>query len=524
MRPRDKAVGRGASSVLILLPAVCWLSACSIAPRTQLPEPVVASPEAATDGLPAAFGGDVGSGPYDALEWWRAFDDPVLDTVVKAVLDANYDMAEAVARVQQTREAARIARAAFHPTVRARASVDDFSVPTNAGIGAQLQELGLEDLLGDAADDFVLPERLGLTTFTVGADLSYELDFWGRARNGELAAGARYLASESDFQTARIGVLAETIGTYFDIAGLRRQVALVRETVDLLEERERLAATRYARGLADSLDVYRVRQDLLAAQARLPQLASQVSGAEGRLAVLLGGYRQDVAGLLPAALAPGRVQEPVPAGIPADLLHQRPDVRAAAHRLEAAGYDIEVRRAALLPSLSLSGTIGLQNTQVTGLFNVHQWFSNVAANLLAPVFDGDRLQGNVTLAEARFNETAAAYARTVVTAVNEVETALGAMRLEGERHALLASRREESRAEMDLQSERYASGVGGYADFLDALRIVLDVEAALAGSEHDLALARLAIHRALGGGWTAPASAAGPRTLSLAAGTEGRSE
>ena len=245
-------------------------SACSLAPGTRLPEPVVSSPAAIADELPAEFSDNEETGAYESLEWWQAFADPVLDTIVESVLTANPDIAVAVARVQQAREAARIARAAFLPTIRARASVDDFSSPTNAGIGAQLQELGL----------------------------------------GE---------------------------------------------------------------------------------------------------------------------------------------------------------------------------------------------------------------------EARFNEVAAAYGRTVVTAVNEVETALAGMRYEGRRRALLESRREEAQAEVDLQAERYGSGVGGYADFLDALRTLLDAESALAGSERDVALARLAVHRALGAGWVPSDLLAGPRIVPASTRTEGRS-
>ena len=511
---------RTASLVLL---AGCASSACSLAPGTRLPEPVVSSPAAIADELPAHFSDNEETGAYESLEWWRAFADPVLDTIVESVLTANHDMAVAVARVQQAREAARIARAAFLPTIRARASVDDFSSPTNAGIGAQLQELGLGEALGVATDDFTLPDRLGLTTFSLGADFAYELDFWGRADSRRLADGAAYLASESDFQAARIGIVAETIASYFEIVGHRRQIVLFRETVDVLQEREAVAETRYRRGLSDSLDTYRVRQDLLGTQARLPQLEHRLSGAEGRLAVMLGGYRRDLKELLGDSPSPSPVATAVPAGIPVDLLHQRPDVRAAGHRLEAAGYDISVRRAELLPSLTLAGTLGLQNSQVAGLFNVHQWFSNLAANLLLPVFDGGRLRSNVTLAEARFNEVAAAYGRTVVTAVNEVETALAGMRYEGRRRALLESRREEAQAEVDLQAERYGSGVGGYADFLDALRTLLDVESALAGSERDVALARLAVHRALGGGWVARDLRAGARIVPASTRTEGPS-
>ena len=484
--------------------AGCVCAGCALAPEAELPE-------LASEPLPeppGVFAEEHAAGAHAPLEWWRAFADPVLDEVVETVLDSNLDMAEAVARVEQARVRARLADAAIVPAVGVRAGVDRFDVPVNAGIGAQLRELGLEDVLGDGAEGFTLPERLGLTTYSLSADFAYELDFRGRARHASLAAGAELLASEWDVHAARIGVLAEAIAAYFDIVDARRQMAIARDTIDVIEERERLAATRYDRGLTDSLDLYRVREDLRNTQAGLPQLDDRRAGAEARLAVLLGGYREDVAGLLPDRSAPARAADPVPVGVPADLLRQRPDVRAARHRLEAAGHDIDARRAELMPSLSFAGSIGLQTTDAAGLFNVQQWFGNLLSNLLAPVFDGGRLAGNVALAHTRFNELAAAYGQTVVTAVNEVEAALAGLHNEGRRHSLLIEAREEAQATLDLRSERYASGVGGYADFLDASRTVLNVESALAASERNLALARLAVHRALGGAWTAPTPAA----------------
>ncbi len=475
-----------------------------MASRPALPELT----DAPVTELPGSFAATPASGNHAPLEWWRAFNDPVLDDVVESVLESNFDMGESVARVQQARIRARLAEAAFLPVVRAGAGVDSFDVPINAGIGAQLGELGLDDAFGG----FTLPDRIGLTTYSLYADFAYELDFWGRVRHASLAAGADLLASESDAHAARIGVLTETITAYFDIVNFRRQIAIADEMVSTLEEREHLAETRYDRGLTDSLDLYRVRQDLRETQAGLPQLDAGQAAAEARLAVLLGGYREDVAELLPDSLSPEQVADPVPAGVPADLLLQRPDVRAAGFRLEAAAHDIEARHAELMPSLSLSGAVGLQTTGIGGLFNVQQWFSNLVSNLLAPVFDGDRLADNVALAHARFNELAAAYGRTVVTAVNEVESALAGLSSEGRRHDFLSARREEAQETLDLRAERYQSGVGGYADFLDALRTLLDVESALSASERSLALTRLGVHRALGGAWTRPRPAAAPVT------------
>ena len=486
----------------------CLCGSCALASRPALPELT----DAPVTEPPASFAATPASGAHEPLEWWRAFNDPVLDDLVESVLESNFDMGESVARVQQARIRARLAEAAFLPVVRAGAGVDSFDVPINAGIGAQLGELGLDEAFEGAAGGFTLPDRIGLTTYSLYADFAYELDFWGRVRHASLAAGAELLASESDAHAARVGVLTETIAAYFDIVHFRRQIAIAAEMVSTLEEREHLAETRYDRGLTDSLDLYRVRQDLRDTQAGLPQLDAGLAAAEARLAVLLGGYREDVAELLPDSLSPEQVADPVPADVPADLLLQRPDVRAAGFRLEAAAHDIEARRAELMPSLSLSGAVGLQTTGIGGLFNVQQWFSNLVSNLLAPVFDGDRLADNVALAHARFNELAAAYGRTVVTAVNEVESALAGLSSEGRRHDFLSARREEAQETVDLRAERYQSGVGGYADFLDALRTLLNVESALSGSERNLALTRLAVHRALGGAWTRPQPAAAPVT------------
>ncbi len=480
--------------LLFLFGAGFFLAGCSLAPKTPLPDAVAE--------LPGDFEESLAAGPHEPAEWWRAFGDPALDAVVDSVLARNFDLAAGVARVQQVRARARIARAAFFPAVQVQGGVNDVSSPTNAGIGAQLQELGL----GEEALPFELSDRLSLATYELSAGFAYELDFWGRVRNDALSAGAEYLASESDFHAARIGILSETIAVWFEMAALRRQIVFSREMANVLLEQEQLGLTRYNQGLAGSSYVYRVRQELRAAQAGLPQLERLLADAEGRLAVLMGGYRTDMEAMLPDTLAPSPITETVLAGVPADLLLQRPDVRAAAQRLDAARYAVGARRAQLFPTLSLSGSIGLQSAEADDLFNVDQWFRNLIANLTAPVMQGGRLRNNVALAQARFDEMAAAYGRSVVTAANEVEAALAGLESERQRHALLVSRLEQARASAALESQRYASGVGSYPDYLNALLARLNVASTLAVSERDMALARLAVHRALGGVWVAPDS------------------
>ena len=482
--------------VSLLFPALAGacLAACSMLPTPPVSESAM--------GLTEAFFATADSGPYDPFEWWKSFDDPVLDRIVEAVLDSNFDLAAAVARVDQARARARIANAASFPLINPSVGSNDFETPTNAGIGAQLEELGLDDETY-AAFGIDLPEAIGLTTYSLGGAFAYEADFWGRNRNAARAAGAERLASESDLRAARIGILAETVGTYLEIAGLRRQRSLAGESVRILRELDQQQSSRYSSGLVDAQALYTARRNLRAAEAELPPIAAALADAEGRLWVLLGGYRDDLAGILPDAPAPAPALEAVPAGVPADLLVQRPDVSAARQRMEASRYMVGARRAELLPSLSLSGTIGLQATDTDDWFDPDQWFQNLTVNLLAPAFQGARLQSNLALAEAQLDEAAAAYGRAVVTAVNEVEAALAGWDGSRRRHALIAALAEEARTEAALQERRYVSGVTNYTNYLAASRTLVSADSALATAERDLGFARLALHRALGGAWTA---------------------
>ena len=483
--------------IRLLFPVIVGslISACSL---TLKPSPVLES----VAELPNDFAGSEVAGSYERLEWWKTFADPVLDQVIEAMLASNFDLAGAVARVDQARARERIAKSSAFPLLQPSVGVNDFDAPTNAGIGAQLEEVGLgSDAL--SASGITIPDRLGLTTYTLGAEFAYELDFWGRNRNDARAAGAERLASEADYLTARMGVLAETVRTYLEIVNLRHQQRLAGEIVEIFQHRKSLAESSYDRGLIGVIGLHTARRNLRNTQAELPQIEALLADAEGRLWVLLGGYRADLADMLPDSLTPSTALEPVPAGIPADLLVQRPDVSAARQRVEAARYTVGARRADLLPKLSLSGSIGLQSTEAGELFNPDQWFRNLSVNLLGPVFQGSRLRSNVALAEASLNEAAAAFGRSVVTAVNEVEAALVGLEASRRRHSLLASLAEEAQAETALLEQEYVSGVGDYESFLAATHTLIGAQSALATAARDMGYARLALHRALGGVWTA---------------------
>ncbi len=467
------------------------ISACSFAPDPEMPGPVEDVPDAFEEAETAV------DSSWTAVEWWSAYEDPILSRLVDTVLAANLDLVEAVGRVEESRALAGVALADLLPSLEASGSAAFNSTPANAGFG-QIIGGGGED--GDSMA-IPRPTRFETTDYSAGLTLSYELDVWGRARNDRGAALADLLASESDAQAIRLSVLGEAITAYFEVAELRRRVALTDEAVGVLQERADLTQIRYDRGLATSFELYQIRETLRNIQSTLPQLRAQVTEAEGRLAVVSGRYRAEMRRLLGEPELPMGELPTVPTALPADLLWQRPDVRAAGQRLEAARLRVGARKAELLPRLTLSGTVGLQGADPDDLIDLDQWFTNLLGGLTAPLFQGGRLRANVRAQEARLTQQSAAYGRLVLTAVAEVETALSRYREDAERFSFLRSQLDEAQASVDLQATRYSSGIGGYADYLDALRNRLTVEGNVAQAARDYALSRLGLHRALGGTW-----------------------
>jgi NodT family efflux transporter outer membrane factor (OMF) lipoprotein len=462
--------------------------------------------------IPEAFSEAVVQGEYQPYEWWTSFEDPILDRLVDTVLVANLDLAVAVARVEESRALLGISTADLFPSITGSANASRQDNPLNAGFGAIIGAILGGGIPGDSAgggdpsqdggDEADAPSRSKVNSFDASLGLSYELDFWGRARNDRQASLADLQASASDYQVAQLGVLAEVITAYFDLVDLQNRIGLTGEIVDVLGERESLSEVRYNRGLVGSFELYAFRQDRQSAQSSLPQLRSQLADARRRLALVSGRHLPELDGILSGESTHLVFVNPIPAGLPADLLWQRPDVRASASRLEAARLRVGARKAEMLPRITLSGTLGLQSATSEGLFDLSQWFSNLAAGLTQPLFQGGRLRANLDAAQARYAQQVASHGQIVLTAVGEAETALLRYREELSRYQILSDQLNQAESSVSLQAERYRSGVGAYTDYLDALRILLTTQTTLSGSARDVALSRLGVHRALGGGWT----------------------
>ncbi len=458
------------------------LSAGSFVPSIQKP--------ATTDNLPATYEParpDTAAAP---AQWWTGFNDRTLNRLVDSVLVRNLDLRIAVARVEEVQNRYRISRAGQFPTVGFTLDGSRTSTPTNSGTTGSFSE---------NIPNF--PDRFNIVSYSASLGFSYELDFWGRARAKKKNALHEFVASRADAETALIGVISETIATYHEITELDARLALTRENTALLEERSELSTDRYRRGLISSFELYTIQQEFEDARSNLPVLESLHREATGRLAVLLGSYPKAAREMLSQMPDTTVSLAPIPAGLPSELLRQRPDLIAAEERLEATRQRIGIARAERFPRLALTAAGGTQSSDLSNLVNTGQQFTNLAASLTAPIFNAGALKANTGVAWAQYRQQAAVYEKAVLTAFKEVDAALVNFQKQKERYTFLRKALVNAQASADTQRERYVRGVGDYLAYLDARRNLVRVELSLATAQRAVYDARLAVHRALGGAW-----------------------
>ena len=484
-------------AILLGVGALFLPGCASMAPERAQPE--------ITAQLPGDFPNAGNAGEYRPESWWTAFGDPVLDGLVQDALADNLDIAEASARVAQAAAQARIARSALFPGINASADASYSNQPLSGN--------PFGGLAGGGAGGQQGPTRIENDSYTLGLGASYELDLFGRVRSDFAAARADAIAAEYDYRAVQLAAAAETIGTYFEIVDGRRQIELTLETIDLLAERTTQTEERFRRGLTQSFELYQVQQDQRNTQASLPQAEAALDDAQGRLGVLVRAYPQAIEARLDRPLTPRLVFDDVPTGLPANLLGQRPDVAAAWARLEAARQRVGARRAERFPSITLTTAPGTQGGAIGEAFDIaNNWAVNLAAGLTAPIFQGGRISANIEAARAAYDQQAANYARTVLGAFREANSAIEDYEEQRQRYELILAQREDARFSADLQARRFKAGVGDYVSYLDALRALYQVEAALSSAGRAVALSRLGVHRALGGDW---ASGVAPNPVGL---------
>jgi len=451
-----------------LLAATLLLAACAT------PGPKTAPPGEAAVAPPTGWRADSPSG-QDAVaaDWWKAFGDPRLSDLVAAALVRNADLGIAEARVREAEGLAAQARAALLPTL-------------NATGGLQKQrELSA---FGTPAEPLAAQGQL---------QAAYEIDLWGRLRAGDAAARVSLQASRYGRDAARLSVAAAVARAYVSLTSLDAQLATARATLVSRQEATSRARRRAQQGLTSNLELRQAEGELEAAAQRAPALELAVRRQEAGLALLAGedGTGPIARGGLDALIVP----QPA-APLPSALLARRPDIAQAEASLAGADASLAAARAAFLPQVRLSAAAG--GLKVLHIDPLTIW--SLGGSVLAPIFDGGRLRGASDAAAARRDQAAFAYRKAVLTAFNEVESALeGQGRLtEQEDHARL--QRVAASNALQHAHKRYQAGYVAYLEELDAQRGLLATELALSQVREARLLNAVALYQALGGGWTGP--------------------
>ncbi|MDE1152459.1 MAG: efflux transporter outer membrane subunit [Micavibrio sp.] len=478
---------------LTALCVVLVMSGCSLIPEYKQPQ--VAFPVTWKDGSIVA-----GSETINA-DWWKSFQSGELNGIMSDALSHNLDLQASLARVNQSRASAKIAGAALLPTV-------DASLSSGANQNNNING-------NSGGNHFASNSNLGLT-------VGYELDLFGANRAGVAAAQANLRGSMYSYDALGLVVMGDVADGYFTLLSLRERVALAQKNIGILKEVLKIAQARYDAGSVSLLDVSQQKSALATSQASLALLQRQQDAAENALAILLGKAPQDL-GLTGTGLHTITVPK-VPVSQPSTVLAQRPDIKSAEENLVSANADIGVARAAFFPTLNLSAGAGLGFIPVADPATTTL---SVAASLLAPIFRGGALQGGVELATARQVEIAQEYRLTVLTALQEVNDSLMAVKTARLREDALYEAMQQARKSYELSRGLYEAGSADYQTMLDSQRTLISAEDAYASVRLETLEAAINLYKALGGGWvdtvkpaakTAVAAATSAATMTPAVG------
>jgi NodT family efflux transporter outer membrane factor (OMF) lipoprotein len=414
-----------------------------------------------------------GEGRSLLAQWWLAFEDEQLNQLMAELFEQNLELTQAVARLEQVEALARITRSAESPFLSGGGNVGRSSQP---GLS--------EDFIGNN-------QQLSLAA-------GYELDLWGKLSAQSRAAELELSASRQDIQTLYLGLSARLADLYFLAIEQRAQLALTEQSIASFADTLLRVENRYNLGLVPAVDMYQARQSLAGAQAARYLFKASLGEVEHATAVLIGRYPER---------SPGGSLEQLPgapdlfdAGIPAELISQRPDLQAALQRVEAADYRVAAAIADRFPSISLSGGYGSLRQDVTaGLIKGEFW--SLLGNLAMPIVDGGRRLAEVDRKKAALREAVANYQQKVLTAFQEVEDALVNNYATEQRVERLAETAQATGATLRLSTDRYLAGLVDYLPVLTAQRTDFDVSSRLLAARRQLLAERISLARALGGDW-----------------------
>jgi len=469
---------------IIALLQVLLIEGCMVGPRYARPD--VPTTPTYKEEAPGSFkGSDLWqpARPADQISrgnWWEIFGDPELNKLEEQIAGSNQTLKVAEARFREARAAIRFNRAAQFPSISTAPSANYVKVPDySPNSPSKIQEA--------STGDFVLP-----------FDLSYELDLWGRVRRGVAAAREEAQATAADYGTAKLSLEAELAVDYFELRSADAQKQLLDNTVKAYADNLQLTLGRFKGGVAPRSDVAQAQTQLDTTNVQDTDVSVQRAQFEHAIAILIGKPPANFS----LAAAPVNNQPPsIPIGLPSDLLQRRPDIAAAERRVAEANQQIGIARAAYYPTVSLGAAAGFGSTHIANLLDGPTAFWAVGPALAETLVDAGRRRATSESARANYDATVATYRQTSLTAFQEVEDNVAALRIleneaQQQRHAVASSQ-----DSLQIFTNRYKGGVDTYLQVITAQTIEL------ANERNDIDILRrrldasVLLIKALGGGW-----------------------
>ena len=463
----------------ILLPSLgCLLCACSFAPHysrpsTEAPPPAYQESAGWKTAQPAD---ERGRGP-----WWEIYRDEQLNALEKQVTNANQNIKAALARLEQARAQTRIVRSTLFPTVTAGPHVTRARTSVNAPAYTNTKPA--------TGNDFVLD-----------ADLSYEIDVWGRIRNQVASARAGEQASAADLATLDLSLHAELASDYFTLRSQDTQQELLDRTATDYASALELTQNLYNGGAAALSDLDQAKAQLQTARTQAADMRLQRSQTEHAIAVLLGRLPSNFH-LDPQPLKLEVVPPEIDPGLPSALLERRPDVAAAERRVAAANAQIGVARAAYFPVFSLLGVAGFESTQTSNWITAPSKMWSVGPSAVLTVFDAGLHRAQSAQAHAAYDEQVADYRNTVLAAYQDVEDNLVALRQLQQESVSEAAAVEATGGALEQAQYRYKAGIATYLEIVAAENASLAARLSAADIQVRRMIASVQLVKALGGGW-----------------------
>ena len=458
---------------------------CAVGPNYKRPS--AAAPPAFKEQPPVNFkeaeaAGWKQSQPGDAYSkgrWWELYNDAALNALEEQVSVSNQNVVEAEAQYREAKAAVSVARAALSPTVITAPAA------TFAGGATSASTAGASG---------------SRKSFTLPFNVSWEPDLWGNIRRGVTASSATAQSLAANVGNARLLYQAELAQDYFGLHGNDGEAELLTRTEASYKEYVTLTGNRVAAGVASDLDVAQAETQLYAVQAQLMDLGVERAAFEHAIAILIGKAPADLT-IAPVTLS--TLPPPVPLGVPSELLERRPDIASAERQVAAANEQIGIAIAAFYPNLSLTGGGGAESSSLAKWFTWPSRFWSVGAELADTLFDAGRRRGVVAEQEAAYDATVAAYRETVLTAMQQVEDNLAALRILAAEADKVQQTIQAANRALEISTVQYKSGTVDYLSVITAQATLLSADVTAITLLNRRLSASVLLIDGLGGGWNA---------------------